>query len=182
MPEKNKKNKLLLHICCAGCGAYVSKLLSEQFEVTLFFYNPNIFPEEEYDKRVLEVQKIADFYKLKIIFGAYNHNLWLDKIKGHENDPEKGRRCLICYFERLNETAITAQKSRMNFFSSTLTVSPHKLAKEIFNIGKALEEKYKISFLAEDFKKKDGFKNANLLSNELGLYRQNYCGCEFSRR
>lgn len=171
-----------MHICCAGCGAFVSQLLASDYEVTLFFYNPNIFPAEEYQKRVDTVKRIADKFKFNLIVGDYDHDQWLAKIKGHENDKEKGGRCLICYRDRLENAARVAKENGINNFTSTLTVSPHKLAKEIINIGQELADSFGVKFLAQDFKKQDGFKKATILANELGLYRQNYCGCEFSRR
>lgn len=180
--KQEDKPRLLLHICCAGCGAYVSQLLKNNFEVSLFFYNPNIFPESEYKMRFAEVKMIAEKYKLKLLAGGYDHQGWLNKIKGRENDLEKGQRCKICYFDRLEKTAQLAKKEGFNFFTTTLTVSPHKLAKEIIEFGQKLSQEYGVKFLPEDFKKKDGFKKASALAKEIGLYRQNYCGCEFSRR
>ncbi len=181
---KIKKSKLLLHICCAGCGAYVSQLLSRTrgIDVCLFFYNPNIFPENEYKKRLDEVRMISKKYKVDLLIGEYNHQSWLEKVRGHENDQEKGERCQICYFERIKMTAETARLENCDFFTTTLTVSPHKLAKKIIEIGEKLAEENKIKFLSEDFKKNNGFKEALALSKKIGLYRQNYCGCEFSQR
>ena len=175
------KKKLLLHICCAGCGVYVSQALQEDYEISLFFYNPNIYPQEEYLKRKEEVENLALKFKLKIIIPDYNHTEWLLKIKGLEKEKEKGARCMLCYFDRINKTALYAQEKKFDIFATTLTVSPHKLAKNILRIGNNLSKKYKIEFLAQDFKKKDGFKKASALSRELNLYRQNYCGCEFSQ-
>jgi len=175
------KKKLLLHICCAGCGVYVSQVLNKEYDLTLFFYNPNIFPEEEYKKREEEVRNLAKRFNLKLIVDDYNHNLWLEKVKGLEKERERGARCMICYFDRMDRTAQYAQKNNFDIFTTTLTVSPHKLASSILRIGENLSKKYKVEFLAQDFKKKDGFKKASALSKELGLYRQNYCGCEFSR-
>jgi predicted adenine nucleotide alpha hydrolase (AANH) superfamily ATPase len=176
------KNKILLHICCAGCGAFASQLLAEDFKVTLFFYNPNIFPQSECDIRVQEVKIVAKEFNLNLHISDYNHDSWLNKIKGHEGDREKGERCIICYHDRLEHSVKFAKENGFDFFTSTLTVSPHKLANKIINIGKELELKYNIKFLAKDFKKQDGFKKSMILSSKLGLYRQNYCGCEFSRR
>lgn len=174
--------RVLLHICCAGCGAFVSQLLAKDFDVTLFYYNPNISPEDEYQKRVESVQKVAEKFGLDLIVEKYDHDVWLNKIKGRESDPEKGGRCLICYRDRLQKTAEMASKNEFDYFTSTLTVSPHKLAKEILAIGNELADKYSVKFLAQDFKKQDGFKKSLILSKELEIYRQNYCGCEFSRR
>lgn len=180
--QQEKKPKILLHICCIGCGAYVSKLLSDEFDVKLFFYNPNIFPREEYEKRLEEIERVAREFDLSVIQGEYDHAAWLEKIKGLEKEAEKGKRCLICYNDRLEETAKKAEELGIENFTSTLTVSPHKLANEISRIGNELSEKYSIDFYDKDFKKQDGFRKAVLLSKELKLYRQEYCGCEFSIR
>ncbi len=178
-PESKKK--MLLHICCAGCGVYVSQVLKEDYDLSLFFYNPSIYPKEEYLKREEEVKKLADRFNLKLIVGDYDHGAWLKKVRGLEKEKEKGARCMICYFDRMEKTVLYAQENNFDIFTTTLTVSPHKLAKNILRIGDNLSKKYNIEFLAQDFKKKDGFKKASALSKELGLYRQNYCGCEFSR-
>lgn len=174
--------KLLLHICCAGCGVYVSKEMSKQYNITLYFCNPNIWPEKEFDIRRTEVKKIAKEYGLKYIIDEYDHAKWLKLVKGHEKDPEKGERCLICYKYRLEQSAKFAQAKKFDYFTTTLTISPHKDAKAIFEIGNKLAKKYKVNFLEKDFKKQDGFKKSVVMSQALGLYRQNYCGCEFSRR
>ena len=180
--KKNTK-KILLHICCAGCGAYVSKILKDEgFEVVLFFYNPNIFPEKEYSIRFLEIKRVAEINNLEYFTSEYNHSNWLNKIKGLESEPEKGKRCLVCYKDRLDKIAEKAQEKDFDCFTSTLTVSPHKLAGEISRIGLELERKYDVKFLDRDFKKKDGFKKASEMSKKLNLYRQNYCGCEFSKK
>jgi predicted adenine nucleotide alpha hydrolase (AANH) superfamily ATPase len=177
-----KKPKILLHICCAGCGAYVSQMLKENYFVTLFFNNPNIYPKHEYDLRFKEVTEISLKYGLPLITGEYAHNSWLEKINGFESEPEKGERCQICYRDRLQKTAETAKKNNFEYFTTTLTVSPHKLAQLIIKIGQDLAENFGVKFLDIDFKKKDGFKKAGILSRELNLYRQDFCGCEFSRK
>lgn len=176
-----RQPKLLLHICCVGCGVYISKILKKKFRVILYFYNPNIYPKNEYDKRLKETRRIAKKLKLDLIVGKYNHSSWLKLIKGYEKDPEKGERCLICYQDRLEKTAETAKEKGYNYFSTTLTISPHKDAKAISEIGRELKKRYKVKFLDKDFKKQDGFKKSVELSKRLGLYRQNYCGCEFSK-
>jgi epoxyqueuosine reductase len=177
-----KKPKLLLHICCAGCGIYVSKELKKDYKVSLYFYNPNIFPKKEYEIREKEAVKIAKTNKIKLYKEEYNHKNWLKLIKGREKDKEKGKRCEICYKDRLEKTAFFAEKNNFDFFTTTLTVSPHKDAVKIIKIGKKLGKKYGVIFLDKDFKKKDGFKKASALSKKLNLYRQNYCGCEFSKK
>ncbi|MFH1522643.1 MAG: epoxyqueuosine reductase QueH [Patescibacteria group bacterium] len=179
---KPRKSKLLLHVCCAGCGVYIAKDLQKEYEVILYFYNPNIYSAREYDKRLKEANKIARKFRLKLTIGKYDHKEWLNKIKGHEKNLERGERCRICYRDRLESAAHMAKKERFNYFTSTLTISPHKDAKAISEIGKKLETKYGVKFYDKDFKKQNGFKKSVELSKELGLYRQEYCGCEFSKR
>jgi predicted adenine nucleotide alpha hydrolase (AANH) superfamily ATPase/VanZ family protein len=176
------KPKLLLHICCIGCGAYISQELKKEFKITLFFYNPNIYPRDEYEKRLIEVKKTAGTLGLKIIFGNYDHNSWLAGLRGFERNEEGEERCLLCYRDRLARTAREAEKNGFNFFGTTLSISPHKDSMAINKIGRELKKEYGINFLDRDFKKQDGFKKSSALSRELGLYRQNYCGCEFSLR
>lgn len=158
----------------------MSQLLKQDYEVILYFYNPNIFPEEEYNKRLEEAEKIANQFNLELIKSEYEHDKWLEAVKGHETDPERGERCLICYKFRLDAAAAMAKKLNCEFLTTTLTTSPHKNAFAINQIGEQAAEKYNIKFLSQDFKKQDGFKKSSALSRELGLYRQNYCGCEFS--
>lgn len=176
----HKQPKLLLHICCAGCGAYVTQILKDDYAVDLYFFNPNIYPREEYSKRLKELNKISKKLKVKLYVGKYEHNKWLKAIIGHEQDKEREERCVICYQYRLEASAKFASKNHYQYFTSTLTVSPHKDSNAISKIGRDLEKKYKIKFLDQNFKKKDGFKKASKLSKDFGLYRQNYCGCEFS--
>ena len=187
--SRRRKPKLLLHICCAGCGAYVSRLLKQGFNVTLYFYNPNIYPESEYKKRMEEVKNIAKKFGLNLIVGEYNHKKWLELIKGHEHDLERGERCLICYGDRLKSAVRVAKDpaksgtgKKFDYWTTTLTVSPHKDARAISRIGQELAKKYNVKFLDKDFKKQDGFKKSVELSKELGLYRQDYCGCEYSHK
>ncbi len=179
---KNIKPRLLLHICCISCGAYVSRILRRDYDLALFFYNPNIYPKSEYEKRLKTVNEIAKKEDLNIIFGEYDHEKWLAMVKGLENEPERGIRCKICYADRLSNCVKCAKKNKFDYFTTTLTISPHKDAKIILELGSMLSEQYGIKFLEKDFKKKDGFKKSVKLSCELNLYRQNYCGCEFSKR
>ncbi len=174
--------KLLLHICCVGCGVYVSEKLRNNYQVILFFYNPNIWPAEEYEKRLAEAEKIALKYSLELVKGDYDHEKWLEAVRGHEADQERGKRCLICYQFRLEAAAVMAKKLNCEYLTTTLTTSPHKNTAAINETGDRAAARFGIKFLAEDFKKCDGFKKSSALSRELGLYRQNYCGCEFSRR
>lgn len=176
------KPKLLLHICCIGCGAYIARLLKNNFRVVLYFYNPNIFPKEEYEKRLTEIKKVSYLLKLPVIVDKYEHDKWLMAVKGFESLPEKSKRCLICYKYRMESAAAFAKKNGFNFFTTTLSISPHKDSGVIIKIGEELEKKYKVRFFKKDFKKDNGFKKSAELSKKLDLYRQNYCGCEFSIR
>jgi hypothetical protein len=190
MTAKNNmalKNKLLLHVCCIGCGAYVLELLKSEYDITLYFYNPNVEPRAEYDKRLQEAKKAAAQFGVKLIEEEYENEHWHELVRGHENDLEKGERCHICYRARLEKTARYASEHNFDFFTTTLTISPHKDAFAINKIGLELGEKYPqtsrgvgINFLARDFKKQDGFKKTCELSRELNLYRQEYCGCGYS--
>jgi len=149
--------------------------------VALFFYNPNIHPEVEYQLRLKEIEHFANFKEIDLIIGDYNVNGWLQDINGYENEPERGKRCQICYYKRFQETAKIARRKKFDIWGTTLTISPHKDAEAINNIGCELQDKYKIDFLTADFKKNDGFKNSMVLSNKHDFYRQNYCGCLFSQ-
>lgn len=181
LPRGERMNKLLLHVCCIGCGAHVAEELGKDYQIVLYFYNQNIFPESEYKKRLEEAERVAKKFKLKLVIGKYNHSTWLELVKGLEGEPERGRRCLLCYRERLDMAAKFAGENGFDYFATTLTTSPHKDAEAINRIGRELAEKYGVKFLDKDFKKQDGFKKSCALSKELGLYRQDYCGCEFSR-
>ena len=182
MSGKEKKSKCLLHICCVGCGAYVSEVLQANYDITLYFYNPSIFPRTEYDKRLDETVKVSEKLGLPLIVGTYNHSIWLESVKGLEQEPERGKRCVVCYDDRLKTTADKAVELGIEYFTTTLSVSPHKDFAKIKEIGDSLAQEFKIKFIDQDFKKQDGFKKACSLSKELNLYRQNYCGCEFSMR
>jgi hypothetical protein len=175
------KPKLLLHICCIACGAHVAKELEGEYEVALFFMNPNIFPAEELERRFKETERVAAEFGLPLFEGRRDHGSWREQVKGREADPEGGERCAICYEHRLRATAEAAKESGITNFASTLTVSPHKNAAVLNTIGERLAGEYGLGFVARDFKKKDGFKKACALSRDLGLYRQDYCGCEFSK-
>lgn len=176
------KPKLLLHCCCAPCATHPFRLLSESFEVTAFFYNPNIYPESEYQARLLEIQKLSKKWQFPLIIGPYEPELWETRIRGHESDPEGGARCLLCYQLRLEKTALEAKLANMEYFTSTLSISPHKNAEQINAIGEAIASESGVGFYPANFKKKDGFKKSCELSKEEGLYRQNFCGCQYSRR
>lgn len=174
-----KMKKLLLHVCCAPCSTHAIDLMKKDYEVALFFSNSNIFPKEEYERRLENARKIAEIHALELIEDNYDHNAWLNHIKGLEPEPEGGKRCLKCWEFNLGRTADYAARRGFELFTTTLTISPHKNSRAIFEIGKRLDN---ARFLEIDFKKNDGFKHSTELSKKLNLYRQNYCGCEFSMR
>lgn len=181
----NKIPKLLLHSCCAPCSSYVLEYLAKYFDITIYYYNPNIYPYDEYKKRLDEqirlINEINDINKIKIIDSKYEHDEYLTYIKGLENELEGSNRCFKCYELRMNECARKAKGLGYEYFGTTLSVSPYKNSKKINEIGKTLEDTYDIKYLYADFKKKDGYKRSIELSYKYNLYRQNYCGCEFSK-
>ena len=184
LKEEDRVLKLLLHSCCAPCSSYVIEYLSEYFEITVFYYNPNIFPESEYTKRILEQQELikAQSTKHPVAFmaGRYEKELFYDISKGMEHLKEGGERCLLCYELRLRKTAELARQAGFDYFTTTLSISPLKNADRLNEIGMRLASEYNVPYLKSDFKKKNGYKRSIELSKEYGLYRQDYCGCEFS--
>ncbi len=175
--------KFLLHVCCAPCAIYVLQALKNRgFDVTVFFYNPNIYPPAEYKIRLNEIKKYCQENQLKFIAGEDDHSVWLAKVKDFKNEPEGGQRCTVCFKERLEKTATYATANNYEYFGSTLSISPHKNVEVINQIGSALGEKYQLNFYPEDWKKKDGFKQGCQLSHQHKFYRQNYCGCEYSQK
>lgn len=178
--------RILLQSCCGPCSTYVLECLTEHFDVSVLYYNPNIYPKEEYERRLF-YQKIAienteKKHSIELLASRYDPERFYQAVKGYEDAPEGGARCAECFRLRLEETAAKALEKGFDFFATTLTVSPHKNAQVINRIGMDLEKKYGIRFLPSDFKKKNGYKKSVELSEEYGLYRQNYCGCEFSLR
>lgn len=176
------KPKLLLHACCAPCAGNLLKELEKEFDLTVYFYNPNLDSLKEHEKRWSELERYAKKLETVTIKGDYNKTRWLELVKGLEKEPEGGKRCLICYRMRLEEVARIVKEKGFNYFGTTLTISPYKKAAIINPIGIELGKKYGIKFLARDFKKGEGFKKSCLTSKKEGFYRQNYCGCEFSKR
>ncbi|MDX9781263.1 MAG: epoxyqueuosine reductase QueH [bacterium] len=169
---------IILHVCCAVCAAACAeRLRSEGEEPLLFFSNSNIAPKAEYDKRLEAARTLASAWDLELVEDIYDHQAWLEAVKGYENEPEKGRRCPVCFDFSFARTAAFARERGISAFTSTLTVSPHKISRMVFAAGGKYPE-----FRNYDFKKKDGFKRCVILSRELGLYHQHYCGCEFSLR
>lgn len=181
-----KPPKLLLHCCCAPCSSYVLEYLSEFFEITCFFYNPNISPQSEYEKRAAELERLISVqphkYPVSLVVEKYNSEEFFDEVKGLEKIKEGGERCFKCYRLRLEAAAKYAKEYNFDFFCSTLSISPLKNAQKLNEIGEELSEIYKISHLPNDFKKKGGYKRSVELSAEYDLYRQNYCGCVFSKQ
>ena len=182
---EKKTPSLLLHSCCAPCSSYVLEHLCNYFYITVFYYNPNIYPYEEYIKRVKEQRKfILNFNtndKINFIEGSYDSEKFYFISEGLEKEKEGGLRCFKCYKLRLEETAKLAKEANYDYFTTTLTISPYKNAQKLNCIGKDLADKYKIKYLYSDFKKKNGYKRSIELSKEYNLYRQNYCGCIFSK-
>lgn len=176
------KPKILLHLCCAPCSTHVVELLRKTYDPTGYFYNPNIYPPEEYLRRSAEMEDYARSIGLPLIIERYSHQAWLEEIKGWEEEPEGGQRCLICYRLRLGKTASVARGKGFVHFTTVLSISPHKDAKRINEIGHRLAQELGLTFYAADFKKRDGFKKSVAMSREAGLYRQDYCGCMFSLR
>lgn len=186
--EKNGENKpkLLLHSCCAPCSSYVLEYISRYFDITVFYFNPNISPKEEYEKRVNEVKRLISEMpscaEVKFIEGRYEPAEFFEAAKGLENAPEGGERCLKCFELRLNEAAKCAADIGADYVCTTLTISPLKNADNLNRIGEEAAEKYGVKWLPSDFKKKNGYKRSIELSKEYDLFRQNYCGCVFSKR
>lgn len=177
---------LCLHSCCAPCSSYVLEYLSRYFQITVFYYNPNIFPEEEYRKRVEEQQNfigmLSTVHPVSFLEGDFFPKQFYQAVKGLEQEPEGGKRCFQCYALRLRETARLAKEQGFDYFTTTLTISPLKNADKLNEIGEQMAEKYRVLWLPSDFKKKNGYKRSTELSKEYGLYRQNYCGCVFSKQ
>lgn len=179
---------LLLHSCCGPCSSYVMEYLSKYFHITVFYYNPNITDQEEYQKRAEEqrrlIEQMKETFRFPVSFleGEYNAREFFEMAKGMEDLPEGGERCFRCYEMRLLKTAQEAGKRGFDFFTTTLTISPMKNAQKLNEIGLQIQEKEGVSYLCSDFKKKNGYKRSIELSNEYHLYRQDYCGCVFSKR
>ena len=183
--EEGKTPKLLLHACCGPCSSYVIEYLNKYFDITILYYNPNISPQEEFTKRLKEIERlikeIPHENKLELIEGRYNYNEFTNISKGLEDCPEGGERCFKCYRLRLEESAKYAKENNYDYFGTTLSISPYKNSKKLNEIGEELSNKYGIKYLYSDFKKKNGYRRSIELSNEYNLYRQDYCGCIYSK-
>jgi len=178
--------RLLLHSCCAPCSSYVLEYLTEYFDITVYYYNPNISPMGEYEKRIAEQKRLISEMKFKnsvsFIEGTYNHDEFISLTRGLENLPEGGERCSLCYEMRLEAAAQKAAEINADYFTTTLSVSPYKNTAKLNTIGLKLAMEYGVPYLVSDFKKNNGYKRSIELSTEYGLYRQNFCGCFFSKK
>ena len=187
--SNNSIPKLFLHSCCAPCSSYVMEYLSNYFEITLFYYNPNIYPKKEYSYRINEQKKFIEQInnnnntknKIDFIEGKYNTEEFYKVTKGLENISEGGNRCFKCYEMRLKKTAKYAKENNFDYFTTTLSISPHKNSQILNEIGKKISNELNIKYLFSDFKKKNGYNRSIQLSEYYGLYRQKYCGCIFSK-
>ena len=176
------KPRLLLQSCCGPCSTYVLSYLKQYFDITLLYYNPNIQPRAEYDLRLENQRKVlAAMPEVHILECAYDGEAYNAAVRGLEGEPEGGARCTVCFRLRLEETARLAAEGKFDYFCTTLTVSPHKDAARINTTGRALGEQYGVAWLPSDFKKREGYKQSITLSRELDLYRQDYCGCLYSK-
>ena len=186
LQEKGEVPRLFLHSCCAPCSSYVLEYLSRYFSITVFFYNPNISPKEEYEKRVEEIKRLIGemtfVHPVTFLEGEYCPEKFFAMAKGLEDVPEGGERCFRCYRMRMEEAARLAKEGGYDYFTTTLSISPLKNAAKINEIGQELAGIYQVSHLPSDFKKKNGYKRSIELSAQYDLYRQNYCGCVFSKR
>ena len=179
---QNNKKKILLHSCCAVCMAYPMELLKKEYEPIVFFFNPNIYPLTEHDRRRDELINYCKKMDYEYIIQEEDSSGWYKFIEGFEQEPEKGLRCNKCFEYRLAVTAQNAKDLEIDFISTTLSVSPHKVSKNIFSVGEEIQNKYGVSFLQMDFKKQNGFLKTMQIAKENDFYRQQYCGCEFSIR
>ena len=186
LQRQGRVPRLLLHSCCAPCSSYVLEYLSRYFEITVFYYNPNIYPPEEFGKRVEEqkrlIAQLPAEHPISFLDGPYEPERFYEMAKGLEQVPEGGARCFKCYRLRLTETAEMARAGKYDYFTTTLSISPLKNAEKLNEIGGQLAKDYGVDYLYSDFKKRNGYKRSTELSREYGLYRQDYCGCVFSMR
>lgn len=182
---KGVRPRLLLHSCCAPCSSAVLERIAEAFEITVFYFNPNIEPQKEYDMRVAELNRLLSCLKetvdVSLLEGSYEPQKFYEAIKGLEHSGEGSERCYRCYELRLRETAKMAASQQFDCFTTTLSISPYKRADWLNEIGQRLSEEYQVDYLYSDFKKKNGYRRSIELSKQFDLYRQDYCGCRFSK-
>lgn len=185
LEESGTVPKLMLHSCCAPCSSYVIEYMSSYFDLTVFYYNPNISPRDEYDLRAKEQRRLIRAmdtkYPVKLVVGDYDAKKFFTEVKGLEQEPECGARCLVCYEMRLQKTGEMAKESGSDYFATTLTISPMKKSQVLNDIGYKIAKELDIEYMGTDFKKKGGNKRSTELSKEHDLYRQNFCGCIFSK-
>ncbi len=186
LEREGQRPGLLLHSCCAPCSSYVLEYLSKYFEITVLFYNPNIYPEHEYQMRAAEEERLIGempfCHPVRLIKGTYEPERFYELARGLEKEPEGGARCEKCYELRLREAAKAAKEGGLDYFTTTLTISPLKPASKLNEIGERIGQEEGVLYLSSDFKKRNGYKRSLELSAEYGLYRQNYCGCVYSRQ
>ena len=183
--EVSNKNKLLLHACCAPCSSAVLERISKYFDITILYYNPNITEKEEYEKRLNEIEnfvKKLNVDNIKVLRGRYNSKEFFDMATGLEEEKERGKRCYKCYELRLRETAKVAEDLNFDYFTTTLSISPYKNSNWLNEIGEKLDKQYTATYLYADFKKKNGYKRSIELSKQYHIYRQDYCGCIYSKK
>lgn len=181
-----ERKSLLLHSCCAPCSSYCLEYLTQFFDITIYYYNPNISEAAEFDKRVNELRRLIELagyeHPVKLIVGSYEPEVFLEMARGLEQEPERGKRCYLCYQQRMEAAAQLAEELQVDYFTTTLSISPLKNADWINEIGEVLATRYHVPHLPSDFKKREGYKRSIELSTEYNLYRQNYCGCVYSRK
>lgn len=180
MPEK--KPKLLLHVCCAPDATVVLERLATEYEITIFFYNPNVQPASEYALRLAEMERLVEQSGIVLLPAEYNPDDWFTLTQGMEKIPEGGTRCTVCFEMRLQKTAAAARQHGFDLFTTVLSVSPHKNANLINQLGTQIAQQYGVAFMPANFKKQNGFLRSLELSRQFGLYRQDYCGCVYSRQ
>lgn len=176
------RERILLHICCAPCSPYVVGELARSKDVTLYYYNPNIHPHREYERRCREARRWSRAAGYDFIEGDYDPDRWVESVSGLESEPERGARCEVCIADRMAESARMARKLRFDLFGTVLTVSPRKDAALINRLGAEAAERFGVVYLESNWKKKDGYKISSRIADELGFYRQSYCGCRYSSR
>jgi len=180
--KEGKRPSLLLHACCAPCSSYCVEYLSKYFDITLYFYNPNIESSDEFEKRFIEFEKIVQRFNVKVIKETYDDSEFYSVVKGHEMDKEGGDRCMLCYRLRLEKSFNYAKEHHFDYFASTLSISPYKNAQKLNTIGEDISKGAGVAYLVNDFKKRGGYLRSTILSKEMNLYRQDYCGCVYSKR
>lgn len=177
-----KKNTLLLHACCAPCAAHVFEVLTQDFRVSAYFYNPNISPYHEYERRLEELLWYSEKREFPLIVGFYDSREWTKSVKPYRFDGERSERCMHCFLHRLEQTFRYARDHSFDAVASVMSISPHKDAEMINEVGRKLKKRYGLGYIEADFKKNDGFRRSVEISREQGFYRQNYCGCVYSNQ